>query len=248
MRRLLVFQHVPFEILGIFHPMLKDRGFRIRYVNFARTPHAQPDVEKYNGLIVLGGPMNVDQHEQFPHLEFEIRAIRRAMDCGIPVLGICLGAQLIARASGATVTPAPAPEIGWYEVAPTAEAAADPVLAPLTMERQIFQWHADTAELPADAVHLASSPLCANQAFRLGDRTYGFQFHLEVDQPLIERWLEVPVHREELADLRGLIDPDEIRRATVQHIADSHELGQAIFGRFIELFGLPARRRLLRHR
>ncbi len=248
MRRLLVFQHVPFEILGIFHPMLKDRGFRIRYVNFARHPEARPKVGNYNGLIVLGGPMNVDQQDAFPHLAFEVEAIRQAMDRGMPVLGICLGAQLIARANGATVAPGPAPEIGWYDIDSTPAAADDPVLAPLAGRRRIFQWHSDVAELPANAVHLASSADCANQAFRIGERTYGFQFHLEVDQPLIERWLNVPVHREELADLRGQIDPDVIRSETQIHIAESYALGEAVFGRFIDLFGLPARRRLLRHR
>ncbi|MDH3588751.1 MAG: gamma-glutamyl-gamma-aminobutyrate hydrolase family protein, partial [Gammaproteobacteria bacterium] len=194
------------------------------------------------------GPMNVDQHVEFPHLSFEIQAIRRAMDRGIPILGICLGAQLIARALNAPVAPGPEPEIGWYDVNPTPATADDPVLAPLSRARRIFQWHADVAELPADAVHLASSPVCANQAFRVGDNVYGFQFHLEVDQPLIERWLNVPVHRAEIADLRGTIDPEVIRNDTHTHIAKSHALGEAVFGRFIDLFGLPARRRLLRLR
>lgn len=248
MRRLLVFQHVPFEILGIFHPMLKGRGFRIRYINFARHPNAQPNIDDYNGLVVLGGPMNVDQYTEFPHLRWEIDAIRRAVDRGMPVLGICLGAQMIARAFGAPVRAGPAPEIGWYEVAPTEHAATDPVLAALDAPQPIFQWHADMAELPDGAIHLARSEGCANQAFRLGDKVYGFQFHLEVDQPLIERWLDVPVHRAELVDLRGEIDPEEIRRQTQTHIAGSHALAHAVFSRFIDLFDLPSRRRLLRTR
>lgn len=248
MRRLLVFQHVPFEILGIFHPLLKQRGFRIRYVNFARHPQSRPKVESYNGLVVLGGPMSVHQTEEFAHLEWEIEAIKRAMANGVPVLGICLGAQLIASALGASVRKGPVTEIGWYEVAPTDHAVSDPVLAPLTQPQKIFQWHQDVFELPAGAVHLASTTDCPNQAFRAGRNVYGFQFHLEVDQPLIERWLNVPVHREELSDLRGQIDPDIVRRETVEHIARSQALGQAVFGRFIDQFDLPAKRRLLRTR
>lgn len=248
MRRLLVFQHVPFEILGIFHPMLKQEKFRIRYVNFARHPDARPKVEAYNGLVVLGGPMSAHQYDEFPHLEWEVEAIKHAVNIGIPVLGICLGAQLIAHAFGARIKRGSIPEIGWYEVAPTAETESDPVLAPLLEPRWIFQWHQDVFDLPEGAVHLASSAGCPNQAFRIGECVYGFQFHLEVDQPLIERWLNVPVHREELADLRGLIDPDDIRSDTERLIASSQSLGRAVFSRFIDLFDLPTRRRALRSR
>ena len=94
MRKLLVFQHAATEPLGVLDPMLRRWGFRIRYVNFARDPQARPDVGRYNGLVVLGGPMNVDQGERYPHLATEIEAIREAMRRELPVLGICLGAQL----------------------------------------------------------------------------------------------------------------------------------------------------------
>src|SRR3954462_5067798 len=105
MRKLLVFQHSPREPLGVFDPMLRRAGFRIRYVNFARQPEVRPDVSRYNGLVVLGGPMNVDDATRFPHLTTEIDAIREALARGIPVLGICLGAQLLAAALGANVRP-----------------------------------------------------------------------------------------------------------------------------------------------
>ena len=104
MRRLLVCQHVAHEILGTLDPLLRNSGFRIRYVNFGREPDAKPSIEKYDGLIVLGGPMSAYDTDVHPHLEIEIDTIREAVDAGIPVLGICLGAQLIARALGARVT------------------------------------------------------------------------------------------------------------------------------------------------
>jgi GMP synthase-like glutamine amidotransferase len=127
MRKLLVFQHSAREPLGVFDPMLRRAGFRIRYVNFSRQPDLKPDVSRYNGLVVLGGPMNVDQAEQHPHLTTEIEAIRVALDRGIPVLGICLGAQLLAAALGAHVRPNNVREIGWYPLHPTAEAGKDPL-------------------------------------------------------------------------------------------------------------------------
>ena len=102
MRKLLVLQHVPYEILGIFNPLLKQAGFRIRYVNYGRDPKARPNLDSYNGIVILGGPMSVDQVDQYPHLQIEIELIQEAIGKEIPVLGICLGAQLIAKALGPT--------------------------------------------------------------------------------------------------------------------------------------------------
>src|SRR5262245_17436193 len=200
MRRLLVFQHVSFEILGTLHPLLKARGFRIRYANFGRHPEAQPEVGRYNGLVVLGGPMNVDDLERHPHLAVEVDLIRQAIEQGLPVLGICLGAQLIAKALGAPVSANGGKEIGWYEVSPTPAAKEDPLFRDFDEVEKIFQWHSDTFELPAGAVPLATSRACRRQAFRYGANVYGFQFHLEVDEPLIERWLTVPEHCAELTE------------------------------------------------
>ena len=182
MRKLLVFQHSAREPLGVFDPMLRRAGFRIRYINFSRQPDQRPDVSRYNGLIVLGGPMNVDQADRFPHLTTEIAAIQEALARGIPILGICLGAQLLAAALGASVRPNNVREIGWYRLHPTAAAGGDPLCRHLDGNQHVFQWHAYTFDLPPGAVHLASTPTCPNQAFRFGDRAYGLQFHLEADE------------------------------------------------------------------
>lgn len=125
MRKLLVFQHSAREPLGVLDPMLRQAGFRVRYVNFSRDPGAQLDVRRYNGLIVLGGQMNVDQADQYPHLTTEISAIKEALRLEIPILGICLGAQLLAAALGANVRPNNVREIGWYRLHPTAAAQSD---------------------------------------------------------------------------------------------------------------------------
>src|SRR6185369_16369861 len=106
----------------------------------------------------------------------------------------------------------------------------DPLLSCFGDSERIFQWHGDTFEIPRGAVHLASSDLCPNQAFRYGENAYGFQFHLEVDEPLIERWLTVPIHRAEIEALDGAIDPEEIRRETPLRIARARELSDRTFG------------------
>jgi len=237
MKKLLVCQHVAYEILGTLDPLLRRAGFRIRYVNFDRYPDAVPRLDGYHGLVVLGGPMCVDQSDSYPHLRTEIRLVDQALQRGIPVLGICLGAQLIAAALGAGVGKNREKEIGWYDVSLTEDGRRDPVFAHFDGTEKLFQWHGDTFEIPRDAVRLASSDGCPNQAFRYGENVYGFQFHLEVDEPLVERWLNVPRHRAELAELRGRIDPDQIRRDTPKHIERLKLLSRGTFGEFIELLG-----------
>ncbi len=210
MKKLLVLQHVPHELLGTLNPMLKRSGFRIRYVNFARHPDAQPSLDGYNGLVVLGGPMSVNDSNRLPHLTTEMRLIEQALRRNIPVLGICLGAQLIAKTLGAAVYPNKEKEIGWYDVSPTDEAESDPLLLEFQKTETIFQWHGETFDIPKSTRHLAFSSLCANQAFRYGNNVYGFQFHLEVDEPMIHRWLRVAENRKEIAALDGTIDPERI--------------------------------------
>jgi len=236
MKRLLVFQHVPHEILGTLDPLLRASGFRIRYVNFSRQPDARPDVSDYHGLIVLGGPMNCDQSDRHPHLAAEIEIIQEALTHGKPVLGICLGAQLIARALGARVSRNPVKEIGWYDLSPTEAGKTDPLFSKLADRQMIFQWHGDTFEIPDGAVHLASSPDCRNQAFKYGDHVYALQFHLEVDEPMIRRWLHTPVNAREIENLGGEAFVARVQRETEAHIGGSVSLGNEIFGEFLRLF------------
>jgi GMP synthase (glutamine-hydrolysing) len=244
-RRILVCQHVAFEILGTLDPLFRRAGYRIRYVNFGRHPDAQPRLDRYHGLVLLGGPMSVYDTAQHAHLDTEVRLIEQALRRGMPVLGICLGAQLIAKALGAPVTANAHKEIGWHEVQPTPAAAADPVLSGFAEREMLFHWHSDTFAIPRGAVHLASSALCENQAFRYGDNVYGFQFHLEVDAPLIERWLRVPVHRRELESTHGEIAPQRIRDQTPAYLERSALLSEATFGELVRLFGPVARRVVL---
>lgn len=240
-KKILVCQHVPYEILGTLNPKFKEHGFRIHYVNFGRFPDLTPDLEGSDGLVILGGPMNVDQTDRHPHLSHEIRMIEEALKRDVPVLGICLGSQLIAKALGAQVGPNPEREVGWYEIERTPAGIEDPLLGHFSDIETVFQWHGDTFEIPRGAVRLAGSERCANQAFRYGDKVYGLQFHLEVDKAMIEHWLEVLGNREELAQFFPTSRPSEIRRETEKHIQHLHKLSDEAFEKFIALFG-PCRK------
>lgn len=246
-RRILVFQHVPFEPLGTLDPVLREARLRIKYVNFGRDPHARPSLDGYSGLIVLGGPMSVDQVDEYPNLATEVELLQEASERGMQILGICLGAQLLAKALGASVCAADEKEIGWYDLELSLAGQEDELLSQFTPVQKIFQWHGDRFELPADTVQLASSERCASQAFRYQDHAYGFQFHLEVSQSLIERWLTLPAHAAELEALAGVVDPQKIRAETAQQITMLEDLSRRTFGRWVERFGAP-RRRLLKSR
>lgn len=245
MPRLLVFQHVAAEPLGTLDRLIRDRGHRIRFVNFEREPDADPDVDRYKGLIVLGGPMNVCEQSQRSHLRTELRAIERALHLGRPVLGICLGAQLLAHALGANVRRHDSPEIGWYELLATEAGRLDPVLSALGERAPVFQWHGQTYDLPAGAEHLARTESCEQQAFRYGSAAYGFQFHLEMDLALIERWLQTPGYREELEQSGLGHDSEAIRRLSRERIGAMQASADAVFNNFLDLIGRPARRWVL---
>jgi GMP synthase (glutamine-hydrolysing) len=245
MKKLLVCQHVAHELLGTLNPLLKRAGFRIRYINFARYPDAQPSLAEYDGLVVLGGPMSVNDADRLPHLNAEMRLIEDGLRRNLPIMGICLGAQLIAKTLGAAVYPNQHKEIGWYDVSPTEEAQNDALLSAFASSEKIFQWHGDTFDIPRSTQHLAFSPLCTNQAFRYELNVYGLQFHLEVDEPMIHRWLRVPENSKEIAALNGGGTAEAIARETPSHIARLQELSARVFGEFINLFGINKRFRHL---
>jgi GMP synthase (glutamine-hydrolysing) len=245
MRKILVLQHVATEPLGHLDPLLRDCGFRIRYVNFGREPHAEPAPRRYDGVVVLGGPMNVDQADRHPHLRTEIELIREAVAAEKPVLGICLGAQLLAAAMGAEVHPNPVPEIGWYRLHTLAHAHEDRLFR--HFERRpnyVFQWHAYTCQLPPQAVHLAWTRHCRNQAYRIGDHAWGLQFHLEADGALIGRWLASEGGRSEIERHWNLRRIAHIRRETLRHLPQAQPLSDRVFGEFIRLLS-PRPRGLL---
>ncbi len=177
--RALCFEHVHFEGLGSIGHWLRAQGARIDAFRWHENGSAVPaPVEDIDLLVVMGGPMSANDEAQYPWLAAEKRYIRGAIDAGKAVLGICLGAQLIASALGARVYPNAHKEIGWFPVEGVKTGSQQPVFA-FAARTAMFHWHGETFDLPPGAVRLARSAACANQAFQLGRRVIGLQFHLE---------------------------------------------------------------------
>jgi len=188
MKKALAIRHVPFEDLGLLAPLLAKRGFDIAYVDAPAADVGAVDGGAADLLVVLGGPIGVYETAEYPFLEAEIALIERRLKAGRPTLGICLGCQLMARALGARVYPSGHKEIGWAPVALT-DAGRASCLAPLGEAAvAVLHWHGDTFDLPAGAVHLASTDICAHQAFAIGKHALALQFHLEATAHGLESW------------------------------------------------------------
>lgn len=229
--RVLVFRHVPHEHLGRIEPELARRGIGIDYADVYQPGAAAPDPSLYDGLIFMGGPMSVN--DGLPYLEQEARWIAQAVEARRPVLGVCLGAQLIAKALGARVYPNPVKEIGWFEIDLTGEAAGDPLFAGVGPRETVFQWHGETFDLPPGARLLASSAACVRQAFCVGSSTYGMQFHLEVTPEMIADWCAQDANCGDLREVPAPID-------TAHNAARLLVLARQVFGRWCDLLAIQS--------
>ncbi len=218
--RVLAFRHVPFEGLGLMEPVLQAHGIAVEYADLYQPGAAVPDIAPYDALIFLGGPMSVN--DDLPFLHVETDCIRRAVAADLPVLGICLGSQLIARALGAAVRRNSVKEIGWYDLHFTEAAAGDSLFDGLERET-VFHWHGETFDLPAGAVLLARSDRCAHQAYRIGERIYGLQFHLEVTPEMIADWCLQDENCGDVRELESAVDP-------AFHASRLVELSARVFG------------------
>ncbi|MBB5349106.1 type 1 glutamine amidotransferase [Desulfoprunum benzoelyticum] len=173
-----VVQHVPFEGLGSIERWLADRRAEVSHTRFYASP-VLPEIAGIDLVIVLGGPMGVDDEGSCPWLAAEKRFVGDCIDRGLAVLGICLGAQIIAAVLGARVYANPVREIGWWPLHLLPAAADSPLFRDFPAEVEVFHWHGDTFELPPGADHIARSAACAHQAFVYRERVVGLQFHLE---------------------------------------------------------------------
>lgn len=192
--RVYVFQHVACEDLGTFAVPLAARNWRVDYVRLFAGEPVPADAAAARMLIFLGGPMSVNDEAHYSYLVAEKALIRTALARQTPILGVCLGAQLVAAAAGARVYPAPQPEIGWAPITLTADGQQDALLGGLATLAAVFHWHGETFDVPAGATGLAASAVVPNQAFRLGSHVYALQFHLEVDQSMIASWMAAYAH------------------------------------------------------
>lgn len=191
MAKIAVFQHVPHENLGSYEASLRQAGVEIEYVHSYREDLSRrrlSDREDLSGIIVLGGPMSANDGAELPFIREELRLIEEAMKREMPILGVCLGSQLLAKALGSRVYRGEAKEIGWYPLWMRPEARKDPLFAGFPPKLEMFQWHGETFELPYGSTLLASSQLYLHQAFRYGKAAYGLQFHAEMTPAMIAEW------------------------------------------------------------
>jgi GMP synthase-like glutamine amidotransferase len=195
----LIVKHIDIEGPGLVEYCLKQEKIPYQILNLSSRVHL-PKPEEITHIVLLGGPMNVYEEDRYPFLREEDLFIKEAIQRGKAILGICLGAQLIAKALGARVSKAPAEEIGWYDVSLTEIGSQDPLFSNLPKTFSVFQWHEDTFEIPKGGKLIATSSPVPHQAFRYGEKVYGLQFHLEVTEEMIGEWVET--YEEELEGLQ----------------------------------------------
>lgn len=211
----------------LFAPFVRGQGHELEEWSLAwGTPPPQP-IDSYDAVLIFGGAMHADQDQHHPWLRDENMLLEQLLDRHVPMLGVCLGAQLIAKAAHAPVYVAVEPEIGWYDVELTDDAADDPVFSKLPTRFSAFQWHYYTYAVPAGGVELARSAACT-QAFRLGDCVWGVQFHPEVTEPQIASWLA------EEDGLAADVSRDRIRAETPTQIQEWNQFGRALCGAWLE--------------
>ncbi|MBV4493344.1 glutamine amidotransferase [Pseudomonas oryzicola] len=215
MKTAIALRHIHFEDVGSLDAVLAEHGYQLHYVDATQAPLDTPQIQQADLLIVLGGPVGAYDELVYPFLQGELAAVRQRLQAGTPILGICLGAQLIARALGARVYPLGVKEIGFSPLTLTMAGQQSPLAA--LRDTPVLHWHGDQFDIPADAVHLASTAIGANQAFAIGSNVLGLQFHLEADVNKLEQWLVG--HACELG-MAG-IDPSKLR-------ADAAALGDRL--------------------
>jgi GMP synthase (glutamine-hydrolysing) len=226
----IVLQHVECETIGSIQDSPTAQKVSARVVRLFKNEPVPPSLGAAGGLIVMGGPMGVYDHDRFPNLRDEMRLIESAVHDGKAVLGICLGSQLLAAALGANVRPSGQQEIGWHEVSLAPAAKTDPLWLDIPTAFTPLHWHGDIFDLPAGAELLASSRMTAHQAFRFGTNAYGLLFHLEVTPSGLERMADT--FPEDLAKV-GLTRTMLIEQSE-RHLPSSQTIGERVFGRWVE--------------
>ena len=231
-----IIQHLDAESPELIGDVLEEEGQRLRIIHTQREelPHEIP--ADCHGLVIMGGPMGVYEGGRYHWIIPEIALIRDALRAGLPLLGVCMGSQLLASAAGARVYPGERPkEIGWDRVRLTGQGAEDDLCRHLTEdgggEATVFQWHGDTFDLPEGAQLLASSELYPHQAFRIGKRAYGFQFHFELGARKISEWLELWPEKLRAEGVNAQV----VREQTSEHMEAFTARGRGLISAFASL-------------
>lgn len=216
---------------GVFADAIADRGAALDAWMRAEASTPPADPAGYDAVLCLGGAMHADQEDRHPWLRSDKALLANLLDRGTPLLGVCLGAQLVVEAAGAVPRRSPEPEIGWHDVTLTAEGANDPLLAPLAPSFEAFEWHSYEFGLPAGATPLARSAACL-QACRLGEAAWAIQFHAEVTAKDADAWIDD--YRSDEDAVRIGLDAEALRAATRGRIDAWNELGRGLCGRFLD--------------
>jgi GMP synthase (glutamine-hydrolysing) len=236
--RALAVVHQPDAGPGVFAEEMRERGVELDQWTLSERGKGPPrEIDDYDAVLTFGGAMHADQEDRHPWLRFEKDFLAAMLDDGMPLLAVCLGTQLLADAAGGTARRASEPEIGWLEVEVTEEGGDDPVIGPLAPRFTAFQWHSYEALPPADAAILARSRVCP-QAYRIGERAWGIQFHAEVTASDVRKWIDG--YRSDEDAVRIGIDPDALREETERRIDDWNRLGRELCGRFLDAIARPA--------
>jgi len=210
-------QHMGCEGTGKIADWIRERGHSVSGTHLYRGDPL-PDDNAFDFLVIMGGPMNIYEYRNHPWLPAEKQFIRRAIDSGKYVLGVCLGAQLIAAVLGAKIYQNAKMEIGWFPVRFNAEKKSAPAFGSFPEELTVLHWHGDTFDLPKGAVHVAQSEACRNQAFAWGQRVIGLQFHIEMDEPDVNAFLDDILPE----PVDGEIQSAELIRAGNRHLPKIH--------------------------
>ncbi len=233
MKPLLLVRNDGFETYGVAVPSLRSAGAELLLVD-AFEGQPLPELSEVAGVVMLGGTVNADQVDPHPFLLQDRTLTREAVDAGVPYLGVCLGAQILARALDSPVMKAARRELGFQPVHPTEVASDDALLSAFTDGDRVFQWHEDTFELPEGATLLATGDDVPHQAFRVGDLAWGIQFHFEVDGAELEEWLD---EADSLMDLEATWgkSSEDIRLEAKEYMAAHEERGREVFRRFADV-------------
>jgi GMP synthase (glutamine-hydrolysing) len=221
---ILIVQNVACEGPGTIVSYLSSHAAPSRVLRAFAGERFPSSLVDLSHIVILGGPMSVYEEQEFPFLKGECRLLEAAIQADIPTLGICLGAQLVAKVLGVKVKKAAQKEVGWYNVRLTREGKKDRLFRGLGEELRVFQWHEDTFDLPEGAVLLCRGEACPNQVFRYGKNIYGAQFHVEVDGGMVEDWFgEYPADSE--LRKKSLAEYDEVS-------ATFHEQARRLYANF----------------